>query len=476
MKPTHNKTKIIATYGPACNTKESLYEIIKAGVDVVRFNFSHGDHAFHKAGFDLVKEINRDYNLNVAILADLQGPKIRVGEVENGAVTLVEDSIVTLHHTKGISNEKQIYISYEKLHEDLNKGEIILMDDGKLQLQILSNDRSNAISAKVLVGGILSSKKGVNFPNTKTSVPSLTEKDIADLEFACFHDANWIALSFVRDAADVQDLRRRIDANKNFIKIISKIEKPEAVQHIDKIIEVSDAIMVARGDLAVEVAIERMPLIQKEIVKKCIRKSKPVVVATQMMESMIQNPMPTRAEITDVANALIDGADAVMLSAETSVGKYPVKVIETVEKIIRSIERSNLIYDNDHPADKSSNTYVSDRICYSAVRIAQDIKAKAILGVTVSGYTGFIVSSYRPRAGIFLFTSNKQMLCTLNICWGVKAFYYDEFKDTDATISDLIEILKREKFINTGDYVVNCASMPLKAKGRTNMVKVTEVF
>ena len=475
MKIQNSRTKIIATFGPACNTKESMLDIIKCGVDVMRFNFSHGDHLFHQKGMDLVKEINEDFDFNVAILADLQGPKIRVGEVENNNVHLIEGSIVQLTNQVCISTAEKLFISYDLLAQDVNVGEVILMDDGKLQLKITETDKQQIVKAKVLAGGILSSKKGVNFPNTKTTVPSLTEKDIADLKFAVSQDANWIALSFVRSPDDVVYLKSLIDPTKKFIKVISKIEKPEAVERIDEIIAVSDAIMVARGDLGVEVPIERMPLIQKDIIKKCIKAAKPVVVATQMMESMISSPTPTRAEITDVANALIDGADAVMLSAETSVGKYPVKVIETVEKIIKNIEKSNILYDNDHPADKKSSTYVSDRICYSAVRIARDVNARAILGVTVSGYTGFVVSSYRPKAKIYLFTSSKHMLRTLNICWGVKAIYYDEQKDTDETITDLIDILKKKKYIDKGDFVINCASMPLKAQGRTNMVKVTEV-
>lgn len=475
MKVQSSRTKIIATFGPACNTKESLLDIINSGVDVMRFNFSHGSHEFHKAGMDLVKKINEQFDYNIAILADLQGPKIRVGEVENNAVQLVEGSIVELTNKLCISTAAKIFISYELLAQDVNVGEVILMDDGKLQLKITETDKKKKVKAKVIAGGILSSKKGVNFPNTKTTVPSLTEKDIKDLKFAVSQDANWIALSFVRSPDDVVYLKSLIDKKKKFIKVISKIEKPEAVDRIDEIIAVSDAIMVARGDLGVEMPIERMPLIQKDIIKKCIKAAKPVVVATQMMESMITSPTPTRAEITDVANALIDGADAVMLSAETSVGKYPVKVIETVEKIIRNIEKSNILYDNDHPADKKSLTFVSDRICYSAVRIAKDINARAILGVTVSGYTGFVVSSYRPKAKIYLFTNNKDMLRTMNICWGVKAFFYDKEKDTDDTIQDLIAILKKKKIIEIGDFVINCASMPLKAQGRTNMVKVTVV-
>jgi pyruvate kinase len=474
IKTTNTRTKIIATYGPACSTKDSLLDIIKAGVDVMRFNFSHGDHEYHRKGMDLVKQINEENNFNVAILADLQGPKIRVGDVRDNGVDLIDGEIVELTSKECTTTADLIYISYDLLEQDVQVGEVILMDDGKLQLKITEN-KNGKVKAKVIAGGRLSSKKGVNFPNTKTSVPAMTDKDIADLEFAISQDANWIALSFVRSAEDVISLKKRLPASKPFMKVIAKIEKPEAIDHLDAIIAASDGIMVARGDLGVEVAFERMPLIQKDIVKKCIKAARPVVVATQMMESMISSPTPTRAEITDVANALIDGADAVMLSAETSVGKYPVKVIEVMDKIIRNIEKSNIVYDNDHPADKKSKTYVSDRICYSACRIANDISAKAILGVTVSGYTGFMVSSYRPKSKIYVFTSNKDMLRTLNICWGVKAFYYDRFVDTDETVTDLIDILKDNKLVDTGDFVINCASMPLKEKGRTNMVKVTEV-
>lgn len=474
MKPTHSRTKIIATFGPAVNSREVMIDLIKAGADVIRFNFSHGDHAFHKAGMEMVKSINEQYNTNVAILADLQGPKIRVGVVENNSVKLVEGSIVELTSKEQVTTADKIYISYEYLEQDVKKDELILMDDGKLQLKIVETGQG-LVKAKVVAGGELSSKKGVNFPKTKTSVPALTTKDLTDLRFAVENDVNWIALSFVRSADDVKTLRSLIDPQKTFIKVIAKIEKPEALEVIDEIIHESDAIMVARGDLGVEVPIEKMPLVQKEIVKKSINAAKPVIIATQIMESMILSPTPTRAEITDVANAVIDGADAVMFSGETSVGKYPVKVIETVEKIIKNIEKSNIIYDNNHPAERKSKTFISDRICFSAVRIAQDIHAKAIMGITVSGYTGFMVSSYRPKAKIYIFTSNKYMLNTLNLLWGVKAFYYDRMVDTDQTIEDLIEILKQQKRVETGDFVINCASMPLSAKGRTNMVKVTEV-
>lgn len=469
----HNRTKIVATYGPACADKEVLYDMIKAGVNVIRFNFSHGTHEFHKNGFDLVRQINLENELTVAILVDLQGPKIRVGQVQHDQLELKAGSSINLSNENKESTKDCIYIQYDNLFEDLKVGETILIDDGKIELKI--TEAGKKLKAKVVNDGILSSKKGVNFPKTKTTVPSLTQKDLADLEFALQEDVNWVALSFVRSSYDVTQLRQLIGTDKPFTKVLAKIEKPEAMDELDDIIAVSDAIMVARGDLGVELPIEKMPLIQKQIVKKCIEANTPVVIATQMMESMINSPSPTRAEITDVANAVIDGADAVMLSAETSVGKYPIKVIETMAKIVKNIEKANLIYEKDLEADRKSPTFSSDVICHSAVKIAHDVNAKAIIGITVSGYTAFMLSSNRPKAKIFIFTRSKKMLYTLNILWGVKAYYYDKSVDTDSTISDLIKILKSKKHLEAGDYVVNCASMPLEAKGRTNMVKITEV-
>jgi pyruvate kinase len=474
MKIAENRTKILATYGPACADYNIMKDMVQAGVDVFRFNFSHGDHEFHRNGFKMVQKINDTYGLNIGILADLQGPKIRVGDVE-GTVNLEIGKEVILTNEEVQSSSERIFVNYDKLPMEVKKDERILMDDGKITLRVMETDGKKNVRCKIVDGGPLTSRKGVNIPDSDISIKSLSEKDIADLEFAVKAGANWIALSFVRKAEDVSDLKELIGRKKDYLKVIAKIEKPEALKDIDHIIDAADGIMVARGDLGVEVPIERMPLIQKDIVNRCIQKAKPVVIATQMMESMIENSTPTRPEVTDVANAVIDGADAVMLSGETSVGKYPVKVIQTMERILANVEKSELIYNKNLVANRKSPSFISDTICYNSCKIATDLGAKAIIGMTKSGYTGFMVSSYRPKAKIFIFTDNKRLLNTLNLCWGVKAFTYDRFVSTDVTIRDVIKILKKEKMVKRGDIVVNSASMPLREQGRTNMVKVTVV-
>ena len=350
-----------------------------------------------------------------------------------------------------------------------------MIDDGKIELKVISTNRKDTIKAKVINGGKISSNKGVNLPDTKTSIPALTEKDKKDLQFGIKNGANWIALSFVRSPQDVIELKNIIGKKNSYMKVMAKIEKPEALKEIDEIIKAADGIMIARGDLAVEVPQEKMPLIQKDIIKKCIKYAKPVVVATQMMDSMIENPNPTRAEITDVANAVIDGADAVMLSGETSVGKHPAKVIQVMEKILSNIEHADLIYDKELKADKDSPTFISDAICYNAARISSELGARAIVGMTFSGYTGFLLSSYRPKANIFIFTENEDLLNTLSLCWGVRAFHYNKFVGTDTSIRDVIRILRDNSLLKKGDMVVNIGSMPLANRGRANMVKVTKV-
>jgi pyruvate kinase len=474
MKIVENRTKILATYGPACADLKIMKDMIQAGVDVFRFNFSHGDHAFHEKGIKMVQEINKSFGLNIGVLCDLQGPKIRVGEVKQG-VSLEIGNEVILTNEEMVSDEKRVFVNYDKLPQEVKTGERILMDDGKITLKVKSTNGKDEVICKIMDGGPLSSKKGVNLPDSDISIRSLSDKDKADLAFAVEAGANWIALSFVRKAEDISDLKSLISGQKDYLKIIAKIEKPEALKDIDHIIDAADGIMVARGDLGVEVPIERMPLIQKDIVNRCIKKAKPVVIATQMMESMIENSTPTRPEVTDVANAVIDGADAVMLSGETSVGNYPVKVIQTMERILANVEKSDIIYNKNLVADKKSPSFISDTICYNSCKIADDLGAKAIIGMTKSGYTGFMVSSYRPKAKIFIFTDDQRLLNTLNLCWGVKAFTYDRFVSTDVTIRDVIKILKKEKLVNRGDIVVNSASMPLREQGRTNMVKVTVV-
>ena len=449
--------------------------MVRNGVDVFRFNMSHGDHHQHIDGYQKVRQINKEHNLNIAILADLQGPKIRLGEVRDNMEVLETGREVEITNKECISTFKKLYISYNHLPQEVEPGDAILIDDGRIELKVLSTNRKDKIIAKVVTGGKISNNKGVNLPDTKTSVPALTEKDKKDLKFAIANGANWIALSFVRSPQDVLDLKKIIGKKNSYMKVMAKIEKPEALKELDEIIKVSDGIMIARGDLAVEVPQERMPLIQKDIITRCIKLAKPVVVATQMMDSMIEHPNPTRAEITDVANAVIDGADAVMLSGETSTGKYPVKVIQVMEKILTNIEHANIIYDKDLKAERTSGSFISDAICYNAARMSSELNARAIIGMTFSGYTAFMLSSYRPKADIFVFTENRDLLNTLSMCWGVRAFYYDKFVGTDTSIRDVIRILKENNVLHTGDLAVNIGSMPLSNRGRANMVKVTLV-
>lgn len=469
------KTKIIATVGPACGSYEKLLELVAAGVDVFRLNFSHGSHADHLATINHIVKINETHHTYVSILADLQGPKLRVGKMENGSMPIHPGDILTFVNEECLGNPERIYMSYDCFAEDVEVGEMVLVDDGKVVLEVVETNRLDKVKLKVVHGSVLSSNKGVNLPNTKVSLPALTEKDIEDLDFILTQPVNWIALSFVRSPKDLKDLRDRIDAVQHPAKIIAKIEKPEAIEKLDKIIKHSNAIMIARGDLGIEVPIERLPGIQKDIINRCIQRARPVIVATQMMDSMIDNPTPTRAEVTDVANAVLDGADAVMLSAETSVGKFPALVVQTMGKIITEAEKSQF-FDNRRPSPApASRTFLSDVVCFNAAKTSEDIGAKAILGMTSSGYTAFKVSSYRPKAQTYIFSDRKNMLATLNLVWGVKCFYYDRFTTTDETIQDCTDILKEKHLINVGDIIVNTGTMPLGKRLRTNMLKVTEV-
>ena len=476
MKITdHQNTKIVATVGPASSAYDNLLALVKAGVDVFRLNFSHGSHEDHLEVIQRVQYINKKYNLHIGLLGDLQGPKLRVGKIENNKLKLEEGDVVTFVNEPCIGTMDKIYMSYQEFPRDVKVGERVLVDDGKLVFEVASTNKKDRVKLKVLFGGILSSNKGVNLPNTKISLPSLTKKDIVDLEYMLTQPFNWIALSFVRTGKDIKDLRKRIDAAKHPAKIIAKIEKPEAVDNIDKIIKNSNGIMVARGDLGIEVPMERLPVIQKEIIKKCIQRARPVIVATQMMDSMITSPTPTRAEITDVANAVFDGADAVMLSGETSVGKHPVIVVEAMNKIL---EQAESYHDRVRPQEldsEKSRTFFSDAICMNAARLAEQINAKALVGMTSSGYTAFKLSSYRPDCKIYIFSDRMHMLSTLNLVWGVRCFYYDRFTTTDDTIADVSQILQTAKKVDPGDVIINTGSMPLHRRHRTNMMKITLV-
>jgi pyruvate kinase len=473
MKTVHNRTKIVATLGPASSSKEVLLNMIKAGVDVCRLNFSHGSQEDHQKVIDVIREINEKYKTNVGILADLQGPKIRIGMVKEGGVNLASGHKIEITTKELLGDEKQIYITYQSFPSDVRSGEIILLDDGKIQMRVLSTNNKDTVQCEVVYGGVLTSRKGVNLPNTKVSIPSLTEDDLDNLEFALKNDVEWIGLSFVRSAEDIIELKRIIARSGNAARVIAKIEKPEAIDNIDEIIEVTDGVMVARGDLGVEMPMEQVPLLQKMIARKCRAASKPVIVATQMLESMITSPRPTRAEVNDVANSVLDGADAVMLSGETSVGEYPLIVIETMQKIVRNVEENDYPYSTAKLLNKNSPTYMGDAVCGSAVFLAESTSAVGIISMTSSGYTAFEISSYRPKAATFIFTSNVKLLNTLSLLWGVRGFYYDRFESTDKTFRDVNQILKSENLVETGNVVINTAAIPIEKKGKTNMIKVS---
>ncbi|MGB3547430.1 MAG: pyruvate kinase [Saprospiraceae bacterium] len=471
----HQNTKIVATVGPACSSYEQLLELAREGVDVFRLNFSHGSHEDHGTVINHLTRINEEHQLHVSILADLQGPKLRVGKMEGEGLALEAGQIVTMVNEKCVGNAERVYMSYPQFARDVTVGEKVLVDDGKLEFEVVETNGEDTVKLKTLFGGVLKSNKGVNLPNTNISLPSLTKKDLVDLEYILTQPVHWIALSFVRHSKDLRDLRSRIDAVGHPAKIISKIEKPEAIERIDKIIKHSNAIMVARGDLGIEMPIEQLPLLQKMIIRKCIQRARPVIVATQMMDSMITNPSPTRAEVTDVANAVLDGTDAVMLSGETSVGAHPVLVVQAMNRIITEAEKEYSIVEKRPKANSKSGTFVSDVVCASAVATAEGIGARAIIGLTTSGYTAFKLSSFRPASKIYMFSDRPHMLSTLNLCWGVRCYYYDGFQGTDETIEDITNLLKEKHRVGEGDLIVNTGSMPMAQRLRTNMLKVTTV-
>ena len=450
-----------------------LKKIISKGVNVCRLNFSHLTHDDAKEIISNIKEINQELHVHTAILADLQGPKIRVGEFKN-PINLVKGNEV-IFSTK--DKKDCIYINYQNFAKDVNAKDKVLLDDGKLALKVVSTNKKDTVVLKVVFGGLLQSRKGVNLPNTPISLPCLTKKDKEDLEFVLSEKIEWIGLSFVRKADDVRILKEIIAKRNLHHKVIAKIEKPEAIKNIDEIIDVTDAIMVARGDLGVEVPPQKVPVYQKMIVNKCIIHARPVVIATQMLESMLESPSATRAEVNDVANSVIDGADAVMLSGETSVGKYPLNAVDTMREIIRDVEASehNISQNKVIRPLINNSRLLSNAICSHACDIAENTKAKAIITVTYSGFNTIKTSSFRPQAFIYAFTNNHTILNTLSLVWGVQGFYYDRGTTTDQTIRETKEILKQEKHLKKGDLVVNLASMPAQEKGMTNMMKISKV-
>ncbi len=474
MKTIQKKTKVIATVGPACNTEEKLWELVQAGVNIFRLNFSHGSHEDHLKVINHVRNINAKHGTSICLLQDLQGPKIRTGEVENNGVELVPGEKIILTTEKVIGNSKRIYTSYKSMPRDVKAGDAILIDDGKLEIRVESI-AGEEITCKVIYGGTLKSKKGINLPNTNVSEPSLTEKDREDLMFGLEHNVDWIALSFVRHSEDMKEIKSIIRQNNKAAKVIAKIEKPEALAHIDDIIRESDALMVARGDLGVEIPAEEVPIIQKMIISKCNKQAKPVIVATQMLESMVTSPRPTRAETNDCANAVMDGADTLMLSAETASGMYPLEAVKSMVKTIQVIEENADIYNKHYELDTESATFHNQAVILGACKMAEIVGAKAIIGTSRTGFTAFRIAAHRPDAQIFVFTDKKDIQTSLNLIWGVKSIYFDDFTSTDQTVDKLIDLLKKDGYLKAGDVVINTGSMPVQDNNLTNMVKLSIV-
>lgn len=473
------KTKIVATVGPTSETKEMMLALAKAGVNVFRLNFSHGTHADHLARLNIIRELNAEHGLNLAALQDLQGPKIRIGLVaEKDGVLIEAGKKLILSNTEVLGTAEKVSTPYDGMYNDVKIGDRVLMDDGKLEVLVTGIDGTDVIT-EVIYGGYLKSKKGVNLPNTKVSMPSVTAKDYEDLEFGLEHDVEWVALSFVRTASEILKVKEYIANKGKSARLIAKIEKPEAIANIDEIIEATDAIMVARGDLGVELPAEEVPIIQKMIVEKCNKAGKPVIVATQMLESMIESPRATRAELNDVANSVMDGADAVMLSAETASGKYPILAVESMSRTIEKVEADgrNVYFKHTAFQPAVSLDRINDDVVMSACRLARDTNAAAIIGVTASGYTSFRLSHHRPKAKLFIFTSNRMLMNQLALYWGTKVFFYD--KDQDASTDDLIEDIKQflvEKGeLQKGDIFINTLSIPASKKKKTNTVTLSIV-
>ena len=474
--PHKKRTKIVATLGPSSSSKETLKNMILEGVDVFRINFSHAEYDHVKDIVKLIRTLGTELNTSTAILADLQGPKLRVGIMKEEVMLEKGDLLYFCTGDEFEGTKEKVYMNYNNFPKDVKKGERILLDDGKLIFEIVESNGVCEVQAQVIQGGILRSNKGVNLPNTKISLPALTSKDKKDAIFAIAQEVDWIALSFVRNAEDLKELQAIIEAHSEYkIPIIAKIEKPEGVKNIDKIVGYCDGIMVARGDLGVEVPAEEVPLIQKQLVLTAKKARIPAIIATQMMETMIDSLTPTRAEVNDVANSVMDGADAVMLSGETSVGKYPVEVIQTMSNILKKVENSPLIRVPHDPPHIKTNRYVTKSICFHAAHMANEIEAKAICTLTNSGYTAFQISAWRPAAHILVFTSNKRILSRLNLLWGVEAFFYDRCESTDETVEDVNKIAFDRGFVKEGEFLINLAAMPIIDKGMVNTLRVSQV-
>ena len=474
-----SRTKIVATLGPATDSPKVLEAMIREGVNVARLNFSHGSHEDHAKRLKQVRDINKKLGTQVAILQDLQGPKIRVGILKK-TVKIKEGDVITFRTDVTEQTDEYLPIQYGTFAKDVNVGDPVLEDDGKVDMTVISTNKENEVKLRIDFGSEIKSRKGVNLPRTDISIPTITDKDYKDIDFAIEHNVEWLALSFVRSGDELRTLRELIRLKKGNSKIIAKLEKPEAIDSLDEIIEYADAVMVARGDLGVEIPMEEVPAVQKRIIRKANKAAKPVIVATQMMESMIENRRPTRAEASDVANAVVDGADAVMLSGETSVGNHPVQVVSSMKRILQSVEKEGGPFFYTHMApgadfDPSEDVLLSQAITITACQLARQTGAKAVVGMTRSGFTAYQLSRCRPEAHIFAFTNNKELVTTLNLVWGVQAFYYDGEENTDVTVQNVQQILKKAGHVKVGDIVINTASMPRHKVGLTNMIKIGRI-
>ena len=470
------KTKIVATLGPASANETAIRNLMLAGVNVFRLNFSHGSYDIHESSVKLIDKLNEELGLHVATLADLSGPKIRTREVSGDSMLLTAGEEITITTRDVNCSPGLISVNYSGFAEDVKEGEDILLDDGKLLLKALGSNGLDEVRAKVVQGGFLSSRKGINLPRTMLRLPSLSDKDLQDIDFILKHNVQWIALSFVRTAEDIELLRKKINSypGNHPPRIVAKIEKPEAIDNAEAIIKASDAIMIARGDLGVEIPQEQVPVIQKKLVKLAIASSKPVIVATQMMEGMITGMRPTRAEVSDVANSVLDGADALMLSGETSVGLYPVQTVETMSRIISDIENSGIPYQEVQHIENQDRR-ISDSVIMAACDLAKKVNASALIAMTHTGYSAFRIASHRPASGIFIFSDNPKMLRTLSLVWGVTGTYFGKFTNTDAAMLEMRKSLVSRGYVGEGNYIIYISSIPIGQPGKTNMLKLSTI-
>ena len=472
----YKKTKIICTIGPAVGTVEKICQLIDAGMDAARLNFSHGTHEIHKIYYDNIREAGKIKNKMIAVIQDLSGPKIRVGKLDNGSIELIENSFIKITSVDITGNEKMFSTNYPELISDVRKDELILLDDGKLKLRVVSNEViDNEIECEIMNGGLLKENKGINLPNTKLNLPSLTKKDIADLEFGLKEGVDFVAMSFVRTADDIKMLREIINNNNANVPIIAKIERPEAVVNIDSIISETDVIMVARGDMGVEISTEEVPIIQKKIIRKCNIAIKPVITATQMLESMIEHSSPTRAEASDIANAILDGTDCVMLSAETSTGAYPVIAVSTMKKIIlktETIKKTNYFKDM-FVEDSPENTLHT--ICNSAAEIATRVNAKAIITITHTGKSPLLLSNHRPTAQIISATFDYTIIKRCKLIWGVESILINKSNDYQETARAIKENIISNEILNEGDRIVIIFPMPFSQSESANAIQVSQI-